>query len=249
MLLDAWRLVDRALRGDLMCGPVMGKGGPEVPAGRLGLALVPLAMAYGACMGSFALWGDGGAEYRQVVASALKVPLLFALTLLVTFPSLLVFSTLAGSPLRVGSLFRLLMIGLTVAVAILASLGPIVAFFGLSSSSHGFLVLLNLGAFGVSAVMGLNLFLRAWRMALEYGVGGDPEAAEEGDPRAIERDERLARERATRVVRVWVLVVLGVGLQMAWLLRPLVGEPGEPFLWLSPRGTNAFFEFVQMLRG
>jgi len=28
---------------------------------------------------------------------------------------------------------------------------------------------------------------------------------------------------------------------MAWVLRPFIGDPTKPFMWLRPRGSN-FFE-------
>lgn len=253
MHLEGLRLVDRALRGEL--APGAGKGGPAAPAGRLGLALVPLAMAYGACMGSFSLWGEAGPEYRQVLASAIKVPLLFALTVVVTFPSLAVFTTLAGSPLRVVPLFRALMIGLAAAIAVLASLGPIVAFFGLSSSSHEFLVILNLLSFAAATWMGLHLFLRAWRLAWDQAehAPAPPAGAEllgEGDipagAPASAPAGRLVRWRASLVVRAWILIAATVGVQMAWLLRPLIGSPRHAFAWVSPRDSNAFAEVLRL---
>lgn len=255
MHLEGLRLVDRALRGEL--APGAGKGGPAAPAGRLGLALVPLAMAYGACMGSFSLWGEAGPEYRQVAASAIKVPLLFALTVLVTFPSLAVFSTLAGSPLRIGPIFRALMIGLAVAIAVLASLGPIVAFFGLSSASHEFLVILNLLSFAAATWMGLHSFLRAWSLAWDRAEDAPPppagaEPLEEGDvpaeAPAVARAGRLVRWRASLVVQSWMVIAVAVGVQMAWLLRPLIGSPRHPFAWVSPRDSNAFAEMGLLIQ-
>ena len=44
----------------------------------------------------------------QMLATILKVPLLFLLTLIVTFPSLYVFSALSGSRLSAGATLRLL---------------------------------------------------------------------------------------------------------------------------------------------
>ena len=79
----------------------------------------------------------------QVLASMVKVPLLFYLTLLVTFPSLYVFNALVGSRLRLGTVVRLLVASLGVMVAVLASLGPIVAFFSVSTASYPFMLLFN----------------------------------------------------------------------------------------------------------
>ena len=81
-----------------------------------------------------------GPNAWQLVASMAKVPLLFYLTLLVTLPSLYVFNALVGSRLSLGTVIRLLVASLGVMVTVLASLGPIVAFFSVSTTSYPFMV-------------------------------------------------------------------------------------------------------------
>lgn len=43
------------------------------------------------------------------------------------------------------------------------------------------------------------------------------------------------------VFRCWAIVFGLVGAQMAWILRPFIGDPNQPFTWLRPRESN-FFE-------
>ncbi|MGC8639725.1 MAG: hypothetical protein ACP5XB_07575 [Isosphaeraceae bacterium] len=69
---------------------------------RLSLVIVALGMVSGVCIGTFALFSPRGAHVMQVVASMVKVPALFDLTLLVTLPSLYVFNALVG-PRRAGA--------------------------------------------------------------------------------------------------------------------------------------------------
>src|SRR4051794_25766449 len=104
-----WRDLDRVLRGDATRISALSQGTVEVPLGGLTVVLIVLAMAYGACMGCFALFKSGGPSYWQVIADVVKVPSLFFLTLLVTFPSLYVFNALVGSRLTLISVARLLM--------------------------------------------------------------------------------------------------------------------------------------------
>ena len=122
--------------------------------GGLSLVLLILGMLYGACMGSFGLFKTGGPSYLQLVASTLKVPALFVLTLAVTLPSLYVSNALVGSRLVVDSVIRLLVAALGVMMAVLASLGPIIAFFSLSTTSYPFMVLVNVVVFAVSGRWG-----------------------------------------------------------------------------------------------
>ena len=112
-------------------------------------------------MSWFGLFNRETFEYRFVVSAMLKTPALFALTLLVTFPSLYVFNALVGSRLTVRSLLNLLVAALGVTLAVLASFGPIVAFFSVTTSSYPFMGLLNVAVFAVSGILGLNFLLQA----------------------------------------------------------------------------------------
>ena len=112
-------------------------------------------------MGTFALFRhEGAACAGRFVASMVKVPLLFYLTLLVTLPSLYVFNALVGSRLTLATVVRLLVASLGVMVAVLASLGPIVAFFSVSTTSYPFMVLFNVVVCGVSGALGLSFLLQ-----------------------------------------------------------------------------------------
>ena len=131
--------------------------------------IVLLGMTYGLCMGSFSLMKevpdalrDSNGRYLQWFATIIKVPALFYLTLIVTFPSLYVFNALVGSRLTLVSVLRLLVASLAVNLAVFASLGPIVMFFSLTTKSYAFIQLLNVAAFTVAGVLGLAFLLQTF---------------------------------------------------------------------------------------
>ncbi len=155
-----FRQLDGILRGDATRVSSLRGGEIRTPVAGLCTAIVLLGVAYGLCMGSFAMIRTGGQAYQQLLASAAKVPLLFALTLAVTFPSLYVFNSLVGSRLSVVSAGRLLVASVGVMLAVLASLGPIVLFFAISTTSYPFMVVLNVVASAVAGVLGLMFLLR-----------------------------------------------------------------------------------------
>ena len=152
--------LDLLLRGDLTRVSSLRRGGLEVNSGRLSLIIIVLAMIYGVCMGTFAVFRSQGADPVQMLASMLKVPLLFYLTLLVTFPSLYVFNALVGSRLGLVTVVRLLVASLGVMVAVLSSLGPIVAFFSMTTSSYPFMLLFNVVVFTVAGTLGMAFLLQ-----------------------------------------------------------------------------------------
>jgi len=158
--------VDRILRGESI--PLITGGDREIKFPVVGVSLVVIAMAvtYGFCMGVFSLiHGAESSEYSrallQTFASMTKVPMLYCLTLLVTFPSLYVFNALVGSRLKVTPVFKLLVASLAVNLAVLVSLGPILAFFSASTPNYCFIVLLNVGIFTIAGILGLMFLVQA----------------------------------------------------------------------------------------
>jgi hypothetical protein len=221
------------LRGEATRPSALGRKTVEVEVGGVSLALVLLAMAYGACMGCFAVLGPVRPSYWQVVAATLKVPALFFLTLIVTFPSLYVFNALVGSRLEPGPLLRLLLASIAVMVTVLASLGPIVAFFSVSTTTYAFMVLVNVAAFGVSGLLGILFLLRTLQRLSLAPSGPEPgEKSESGEiagqggaavepPSALDPLEgRIMARNVKTVFRCWVVLFGLVGAQMSWVLRP-----------------------------
>jgi len=179
-----WLLqLDELLRGEATSEERLGTGLLNVSARNLAILVVVLAATYGLCMGSFSLLkevppelvGSSG-RILQMLASMVKVPALFFLTLLVTFPSLYVFNALVGSRLRLLNLLRLLIASLAVNTSVLASLGFIVAFFSISTKSYSFVVLLNVLVFSVSGGLGLMFLLQTMHRMTAYFAGPVPTA-------------------------------------------------------------------------
>lgn len=254
-MLKSFAHLDRLLRGETTRPESLRDGRIDVAAGGMAVLIVVLGMLYGLCMGSYSvLRGPTAADlastprYLQLVATTLKVPALFYLTLLVTFPSLYVFNALVGSRLRLANVLRLLVASLAVNLAVLSSLGPIVLFFSVSTKSYAFILLLNVVAFSVAGFLGLTFLLQtlhrltmpAWP---EVGESSSEESPQ-SDASALEMPPGQALERHTRLVfGCWVVVFALVGAQMGWVLRPFVGSPHLPFAWFRERQSN-FFEAV-----
>jgi hypothetical protein len=217
--------LDQTLRGAAVETVADGRAIVRASASHLAPLLLALAMFYGGCMGSFAVVSGRAGAWRQMISSAIKVPALFSLTLLVTFPSLYVFNALVGSRLNARALLNLLVSAMGVTIALLASFGTIVAFFSFTTDSHPFMVVLNVVAFAVAGIVGLSFLLRTLkRVSL-------PQDLSEGSIRIV--------------FRLWLIVFALVGTQMSWVLRPFVGGEAE-FALFRARGSN-FFQAVYYL--
>ncbi len=271
-MLTWMRQLDKLLRGDATQLESLKTGKIEFPAKGVLIAAIMLAASYGVCMGIFAVLRTGGAPmgWMQMFASVVKLPLLFILTLIVTLPSLYVFNALVGSRLTLVSVVHLLIASMSVTVAVLASLGPIIAFFSLSTTSHPFMVLLNVLAASIAGVLGMKFLfhtlnrlvfsreqkeLPALPPILQTPVMTElPDGSEalpvlpDRRPAALEAGGLSQSSDAKSVFRVWVMVFALVGAQMSWVLRPFVGSPTLEFAWFRAREANFFIAVFDMLR-
>jgi hypothetical protein len=153
------RHLDRVIRGEATLPSALRTGEIEQPVSGLVVIGIILGALYGLCMGSYALFQRASMPLLQLIATTIKVPVLFFLTLAITFPSLYVFNALVGSRLSILSVVRLLVIALAVMLAVLASLGPIVAFFSASTTSYPFMLLLNVLFYTIAGFLGLRCML------------------------------------------------------------------------------------------
>lgn len=261
-MLKWFKQLDKILRGDATRMSSLAEGKIRIPIGGLSVTVVLLGVLYGLCIGSFAMIRTGGEAYMQLIAGAIKLPMLFFLTLAVTLPSLYVFNALIGTRLSVVSVFRLLIAALGVMLAVLASLGPIVVFFALSTKSYPFMVLLNVATCTVAGVLGLAFLLRTLdRLVLvqeniessdsepdsQDNQGGEAEGKNAKPTGALDAADKGTSDKAQSVFRVWTTVFALVGAQMSWVLRPFIGSPTSPFEWFRERESNFFVAVVQSL--
>lgn len=272
-MLNWIRQLDQILRGDATRLSALRDGRIEMRVGGLFVVVILLAIVYGLCMGSFVILRAGPSEgftrdaVLQLIASAVKLPLLFFLTMVVTFPSLYVFNALVGSRLSMVSVSRLLVAMLGVMLAVLASLGPIVVFFAVSTTSYPFMKLLNVVMAAIAGFLGLAFLLRTLhRLAMiqdqiDFAPPSDAAAAaqevspdteepdsDEGDTKSVlDRVTSSAGSKATTVFNIWVIVFALVGAQMSWVLRPFIGDPDLPFAWFRQRESNFFLDVFRSL--
>lgn len=228
-----FRSIDSLLRGRYTDADRLREGRVELPIGALTCTCLLLGGLYGASMGLYSALARPGVDgWTQVIASVIKVPLLFLATLTVTFPSLYVVSALARSKLAGAEILRLLLAAIAVNLALLASLAPVAAFFTLSTGSYPFIKLLHILFFVASGGVGLNFLRRTLSGVL--GPAGDSAGGV---------------DRTGAVFRVWIVIYGVVGAQMGWIMRPFIGDPNLEFSWFRPRDSNFVVAFFEALTG
>jgi len=154
-----------------------------------------------------------------------------------------VFNALVGTRLTFLAVMRLLIAAIVVNLAVAASLGTILAFFTLSTTSYHFMVVLNVILLAISGCVGLGFLLQTLRrLTPKYALGAPP----------VDGDAKPQDEAANTIFYVWIVIYALVGMQMGWLLRPFIGLPGAKFEWFRDREGNFFqglFDNIQRMIG
>ncbi len=210
---------------------------------------------------------DAYKGYKQLFASMIKFPALFLVTLVVTFPSLYVFNALVGCQLSFLATLRLLVGVIVVNLAVAASMGTILGFFTLSTTSYSFMVLLNVVLLTVAGVVGLGFLLHTLRrlaipplLAPLAPPTSPPDGGESTDPPAPARPLGALEThpswgaggsmgQASVIFRIWVVIYALVGAQTGYILRPFIGHPNLPFEMFRNREGNFFQAVGASLRG
>ncbi len=157
---------------------------------------------YGAVMGAFG--GIGGERLWQVLYSAVKVPLLLLGTSLIAWPSFLVLNTLAGLRDDFARATAALLAAQAGLVIVLASLAPLTIVWYASSGSYPDALRFNGAMFAIAALAGQWLLRDHYRLL-------------------VERDSRHRWMFWT-----WLALFIFVAIQMAWVMRPFIGDPSAP---------------------
>ncbi|UCG87019.1 MAG: actin-binding WH2 domain-containing protein [Gemmatimonadota bacterium] len=164
--------------------------------------LLVLTAFYGLAAGAYA-------GPLQALSAAVKLPVLIVVTLVICFPAFFVVQILVGSRLRLSQVLVLVLAALDLTAILLAAFVPVTVFFLITGANYYFLQLLHVLAVLVAGVFGMY--------ALHEGL-------------AVVCEQRgVYPRKALTIMRAWALLFAFVGIQLAWNLRPFLGDRGEPF--------------------
>jgi len=216
---ELFSTVDRLLRGEgeFAAAPTV----ERTPVRSQLLIIVLFGATYGAVMGSYGgLAGDG---WKQALISATKVPWLFCVTFLLCLPSFFVLNVLAGLAGDFRRVLNALLSFQAIAALVLSAVAPITFLFNVSMDFYQLMVLWNGVAFAAASITGHIVMRRLYRALIA------------GNPR-----HRL-------MYRVWMGLYIFVGIEMAWVLRPFIGDPNLPVQFFR-RGAwgNAYMELLRI---
>jgi hypothetical protein len=188
----------------------------------LALQVLVFGVLYGTVMGSFG--GILGDRLWQVAYSAAKVPLLLLVTFGIALPSFFVLNTLYGLRDDFGEAVRALLAAQAALTLILASLSPFTLLWYASSADYSAATLFNGLVFAVATITAQWVVRRFYQPL-------------------------IARQPRHRwLLRGWLVLYAFIGIQLAWVLRPFIGDPQQPVQFFRAEAWgNAYVAIGQLI--
>ncbi|NJP10010.1 MAG: hypothetical protein HC866_11450 [Leptolyngbyaceae cyanobacterium RU_5_1] len=171
---------------------------------------------YGAIIGTFH-------SPLQALSSAIKLPALYLITLLVCLPTLYIFNVLFGSKQSIAQHFTYLLTAVSVIAVLLCGFAPVTLFFLITVNDYSFFLLLNVAIFALTGVLGVSFLYQIMKPISDSDTGEGVKVR-------------------TSILRFWLGLYGFVGSQLGWTLRPFFGSPGQ-FELFRPR-EGSFFSGV-----
>ena len=182
------------------------------------LYILVFSSLYGIVMGSY----NG---VLQSLVTGIKVPCLIALSLLICFPALYVIQAMIGSTMTIYQMANIIFSGFFVFSTISLSFAPIVIFFMITSDSYAFLKLLHVAIFTFSGIFAVKTIVNGLTFACEK--------------------KNIYPKLGMSIFKIWVIILAFVSSQLAWNLRPFVGNREMSFELFRVREGNFFIAVIQ----
>ena len=207
---------------------------------------------YGGIIGAFA-------SPLQVFASAIKLPALYLITLIICLPTLYFFNTFFGSKQTIGQNLALLLTAISITAVLLFSFAPVTLFFLITIRNYQFFILLNVLIFALTGFIGISYLYQVMRPEseqlelvsaplVEHQTEHDFVVVDaEQKPKKLHKSVASEVKTRTNILRFWLGLYAFVGCQLAWTLRPFFGAPGQAFELFRPREGNFYLSVIQSL--
>jgi hypothetical protein len=188
-----------------------------------------LAISFG---GFFVYGGIIGATNSQmplqIISSAIKLPALYLITLIVCVPTLYIFNAFFGSRLTMKQHWTYLLTAITVIAVLLCGFAPVSLFFLLTVSDKFFFLLLNVAVFSLTGILGVSFLYKMMK--------------------PIDHDDTAPNVHLrTNILRFWLGLYGFVGTQLGWTMRPFFAT-GKTFQWLRPQEDSFFHAILESIR-
>ena len=175
---------------------------------------------YGAIMGSYN-------SFWQAVSSAIKMPVLILLIIVICFPAFYVIQTVLGSKLSLGQMMSIILSGFVFMTCIMVSFSTIVLFFMITGGNYNFLKLLHVLIIITAGFFGMRAIVEALKYSCEQ--------------------KNIYPKTGVHIFRIWILILAFVGAQLSWSLRPFIGDKDAPFEVVRAKYGNFYIDVLSSM--
>jgi hypothetical protein len=179
--------------------------------------IVLFTFIYGIIMGSY----NGT---LQGVITGIKLPCMILLSLIVCFPALYVIQSMIGSTMNIDQMVNIIFAGFFVFSSIALSFAPIVIFFMITSDSYSFLKLLHVAIFTFSGIFAIKTIINGLKYSCEK--------------------KSIYPKLGMTIFKIWVIILAFVSSQLAWNLRPFIGDRGMDLEVFRKHGGNFYIAVI-----
>lgn len=198
----------------------------------------------------------------QALSSAVKLPLLFLLTLAICLPALYLFNMVFGGRMSVRQALSSVLVAITVTALLSLAFAPISLFFTLTAhNNYNFIKLINVSLLTLTGMIGTSYLVSGIQRINALAVLPPPpvptffreDDAELPPPPPPLPVRKAETNTSMLLLTIWLAIYMIVGTQLAWTLRPFFGDPSAEFmLFRHLEGSfylNMFHTIINIFRG
>ena len=185
------------------------------------LIIIFFTFLYGVIMGSFH-------SFTQAIVAGLKLNMLFMSTVIICLPSFYIIQLILGSKINFRHVTVILLSGFVISTSVMVAFSPIIIFFLITGSNYYFLQLLHIAIFIFSGFFGVRFIIEALKLSCEK--------------------ENIYPKSGVTVFRIWAVIFVFVGIQLAWNLRPFLGDKDKPFAMSRKYEGNFYTAIIYSIK-
>ncbi|MDY6936815.1 MAG: actin-binding WH2 domain-containing protein [Cyanobacteriota bacterium] len=194
---------------------------------RIDQKILSLIIASSLSFGAYGLIIGASQSGLQAIASGIKLPSLYLVTLLICIPTLFFFHILAGAKLVFKQYLLTALSAVSVISVLMLGFAPVTLFFLITVNDYLFFVLLNVVIFAIAGFVGVSVLYKGIRF--------------------LTSEEIASGGLRSKILLLWLVLYGFVGSQMGWVLRPFFGTPGQAFALFREREGNFYLSVLHSL--
>jgi hypothetical protein len=163
----------------------------------------------------------------QGAVSFVKLPFLFYVTGVISFPTLYIFLALFGMKTSFKGIAQFSTIAISIMSLILIAFTPVSLFFLVVGTPYETYKLLNVGIMAIAGFCGVYIFSKYLM------INTSPEYQN--------------KFKVTVFIRLWLLMFALIGSNLGFAISPIFGDPSKAFIFITTAQQNFFTHLISVI--